>query len=105
MTNEYRPARVRQDRGFLADDPRWPDPRKFDDAAGKRRRRTIELKEGDRERHRRNTGVYSPTVLSVSDSSMSQRCTQACARKRSEEHTSELQALMRISSAVFCLKK
>src|SRR3546814_16483005 len=78
MTNEYRPARVRQDRGFLADDPRWPDPRKFDDAAGKRRRRTIELKEGDRERHRRNTGVYSPTVLRVSDSSRSPRCTQAC---------------------------
>src|SRR3546814_9577414 len=27
------------------------------------------------------------------------------ARERSEEHTSELQSLMRISSAVFCLKK
>src|SRR3546814_5219365 len=27
------------------------------------------------------------------------------ARRRSEEHTSELQSLMRISSAVFCLKK
>src|SRR3546814_3617960 len=26
-------------------------------------------------------------------------------RRRSEEHTSELQSLMRISSAVFCLKK
>src|SRR3546814_8314008 len=26
-------------------------------------------------------------------------------RKRSEEHTSELQSLMRISYAVFCLKK
>src|SRR3546814_6434947 len=26
-------------------------------------------------------------------------------RKRSEEHTSELQSLMRITSAVFCLKK
>src|SRR3546814_8340490 len=33
---------------------------------------------------------------------------QACARlpsTRSEEHTSELQSLMRISYAVFCLKK
>src|SRR3546814_4733897 len=30
--------------------------------------------------------------------------TQFC-RKRSEEHTSELQSLMRISYAVFCLKK
>src|SRR3546814_7375916 len=30
---------------------------------------------------------------------------QACAQLRSEEHTSELQSLMRISYAVFCLKK
>src|SRR3546814_4723838 len=29
----------------------------------------------------------------------------ACNRTRSEEHTSELQSLMRISYAVFCLKK
>src|SRR3546814_7506004 len=29
----------------------------------------------------------------------------ACADRRSEEHTSELQSLMRISYAVFCLKK
>src|SRR3546814_5684348 len=28
-----------------------------------------------------------------------------CADERSEEHTSELQSLMRISYAVFCLKK
>src|SRR3546814_5881336 len=28
-----------------------------------------------------------------------------CAKTRSEEHTSELQSLMRISYAVFCLKK
>src|SRR3546814_1069087 len=28
-----------------------------------------------------------------------------CLRQRSEEHTSELQSLMRISYAVFCLKK
>src|SRR3546814_5897808 len=31
------------------------------------------------------------------------RCGEA--RRRSEEHTSELQSLMRISYAVFCLKK
>src|SRR3546814_1523485 len=29
----------------------------------------------------------------------------SCELPRSEEHTSELQSLMRISSAVFCLKK
>src|SRR3546814_8214697 len=33
------------------------------------------------------------------------RCDRACAWYRSEEHTSELQSLMRISYAVFCLKK
>src|SRR3546814_11881265 len=36
------------------------------------------------------------------------RCRRALAarcRRRSEEHTSELQSLMRISYAVFCLKK
>src|SRR3546814_4096243 len=33
------------------------------------------------------------------------RCSAGCAdRRRSEEHTSELQSLMRISYAVFCLK-
>src|SRR3546814_4599885 len=32
------------------------------------------------------------------------RFAEAGARVRSEEHTSELQSLMRISSAVFCLK-
>src|SRR3546814_4660849 len=30
---------------------------------------------------------------------------ELCTRPRSEEHTSELQSLMRISYAVFCLKK
>src|SRR3546814_18972513 len=29
----------------------------------------------------------------------------SCSARRSEEHTSELQSLMRISYAVFCLKK
>src|SRR3546814_5837502 len=32
-------------------------------------------------------------------------CLGARAERRSEEHTSELQSLMRISYAVFCLKK
>src|SRR3546814_3401509 len=32
-------------------------------------------------------------------------CCHACFALRSEEHTSELQSLMRISYAVFCLKK
>src|SRR3546814_1680026 len=33
------------------------------------------------------------------------RTTRRTGRSRSEEHTSELQSLMRISYAVFCLKK
>src|SRR3546814_2059298 len=33
------------------------------------------------------------------------RSGQECQSRRSEEHTSELQSLMRISYAVFCLKK
>src|SRR3546814_6096497 len=33
------------------------------------------------------------------------RCFSRCHVERSEEHTSELQSLMRISYAVFCLKK
>src|SRR3546814_8935679 len=32
-------------------------------------------------------------------------CRCCCVQTRSEEHTSELQSLMRISYAVFCLKK
>src|SRR3546814_10058545 len=37
--------------------------------------------------------------------SESGRLDQRCLSQRSEEHTSELQSLMRISYAVFCLKK
>src|SRR3546814_6734995 len=41
-------------------------------------------------------------VLLASDR---RRCRQRLPGPRSEEHTSELQSLMRISYAVFCLKK
>src|SRR3546814_9744932 len=34
-----------------------------------------------------------------------ERALEGAANRRSEEHTSELQSLMRISYAVFCLKK
>src|SRR3546814_7612934 len=36
---------------------------------------------------------------------MTRKLPQSIVRRRSEEHTSELQSLMRISYAVFCLKK
>src|SRR3546814_10756981 len=52
------------------------------------------------------------TSASVNVSGSAQACPQRMASplriiplKRSEEHTSELQSLMRISYAVFCLKK
>src|SRR3546814_2858707 len=38
-------------------------------------------------------------------SSSARRSPHSYGRRRSEEHTSELQSLMRISYAVFCLKK
>src|SRR3546814_3670238 len=40
-----------------------------------------------------------------SSSGLCKRLRRAPLRSRSEEHTSELQSLMRISYAVFCLKK
>src|SRR3546814_6377691 len=49
-------------------------------------------------------GVVSLTEhIGEADSARARRA--AYARMRSEEHTSELQSLMRISYAVFCLKK
>src|SRR3546814_5192137 len=44
-------------------------------------------------------------VCSHSGTLLLKRCVQPPAATRSEEHTSELQSLMRISYAVFCLKK
>src|SRR3546814_4683844 len=43
-----------------------------------------------------------PASISATTGSTSTRGARSC---RSEEHTSELQSLMRISYAVFCLKK
>src|SRR3546814_9280593 len=46
----------------------------------------------------RSSFISASTVCGVG-------CTMSSIRLRSEEHTSELQSLMRISYAVFCLKK
>src|SRR3546814_1744084 len=72
--------------------------------------------EGHRSRRRRETGVSLPTTRASARSgsigrisnSSPQASVGLCAMiatARSEEHTSELQSLMRISYAVFCLKK
>src|SRR3546814_3155470 len=46
------------------------------------------------------------SALGLSGGQQQRLCiARAVALKRSEEHTSELQSLMRISYAVFCLKK
>src|SRR3546814_8738850 len=43
--------------------------------------------------------------MGACDGGVGQSATRPAAGDRSEEHTSELQSLMRISYAVFCLKK
>src|SRR3546814_2450898 len=51
-------------------------------------------------------GGYDTAVLTdINNSTGSLECIRMGRRARSEEHTSELQSLMRISYAVFCLKK
>src|SRR3546814_1526058 len=44
-------------------------------------------------------------ICNACASALSQRSARILCAPRSEEHTSELQSLMRISYAVFCLKK
>src|SRR3546814_7031183 len=53
-----------------------------------------------RDAHRRGSSAH-PALLSLRGAFRARRARAA----RSEEHTSELQSLMRISYAVFCLKK
>src|SRR3546814_18257003 len=48
--------------------------------------------------------AVSPAIVQCTLPVCRQRAYHRCSR-RSEEHTSELQSLMRISYAVFCLKK
>src|SRR3546814_2115413 len=51
---------------------------------------------------RSSTGTSSSAMIA---SSSAPTCFQRTMPSRSDEHTSELQSLMRISYAVFCLKK
>src|SRR3546814_7972147 len=51
-------------------------------------------------RGRENADVLAPDVVELDPLRR-----RICVENRSEEHTSELQSLMRISYAVFCLKK
>src|SRR3546814_7169944 len=59
-------------------------------------------------RHRRQVDAFDDRVRNDCTTVLDNRLAQQQARAaafRSEEHTSELQSLMRISYAVFCLKK
>src|SRR3546814_4875013 len=49
--------------------------------------------------------VNSPDMAAVKDKQGVPTALRSCHTVRSEEHTSELQSLMRISYAVFCLTK
>src|SRR3546814_2856587 len=53
----------------------------------------------------RSVPVEVTSVVRISDSSFQVKWSEQTWTNRSEEHTSELQSLMRISYAVFCLKK
>src|SRR3546814_4628010 len=62
----------------------------------------------DRSRRRCRSGrlaMRRREFLAFAGSAAGLALTPGAARARSEEHTSELQSLMRISYAVFCLKK
>src|SRR3546814_424589 len=56
-------------------------------------------------RSRVATGAGRPRVCGLDDRHAGRESCATCSTNRSEEHTSELQSLMRISYAVFCLKK
>src|SRR3546814_2254679 len=56
-------------------------------------------------KHSRPARQLAPKRLVRPARGCSPAASQAKASKRSEEHTSELQSLMRTSYAVFCLKK
>src|SRR3546814_6046605 len=61
-----------------------------------RRGRSFRRPQGDKQRRTAISTVHRPR---------SQHARRCRSHRRSEEHTSELQSLMRISYAVFCLKK
>src|SRR3546814_7160251 len=52
-----------------------------------------------------NPGVRAVGIALNTSKLSSAEAHRMCGETRSEEHTSELQSLMRISYAVFCLKK
>src|SRR3546814_4543402 len=85
----HRGRRIRYDAvaGWRSTDPPQPSPR-----------RSL----GERQDRARSAGHLTGSALHLP---VSQKWGPQCTDWRSEEHTSELQSLMRISYAVFCLTK
>src|SRR3546814_3075047 len=75
--------------------------RRFPHHAGAKPR----ISEGFEQGLGRHAVVGRPVEAEAALQPVEHRGTQAQSHDRSEEHTSELQSLMRISYAVFCLKK
>src|SRR3546814_2059718 len=55
--------------------------------------------------NRSRDGIHRDVIMGRTNAAGREEIIVAPAQDRSEEHTSELQSLMRISYAVFCLKK
>src|SRR3546814_6937780 len=55
--------------------------------------------------HRDERTIRHPSILAPTNPPVESICRRPTTRDRSEEHTSELQSLMRFSFAVFFLKK
>src|SRR3546814_8222082 len=65
--------------------------------------RTIWIRKADRNTRTNSLGIKSSPTATGRQATIG--CSASSCGCRSEEHTSELQSLMRISYAVFCLKK
>src|SRR3546814_7635263 len=69
------------------------------------RRRGIRPERRHKVRSRKRVSHLAPLLVQTQPSAGTKQSPQRTGTSRSEEHTSELQSLMRISYAVFCLKK
>src|SRR3546814_9706245 len=74
------------------------------DASLARHRRAL-TRMGPGDKPRDDSVVWSRLAYSSATSPTGRTSARSAVKQRSEEHTSELQSLMRISYAVFCLKK
>src|SRR3546814_4465955 len=78
-------------------------PRALRTASGRRTYGAADVRRLAFIRHSRGLGFSVEEIRSLL--ALADEPERDCAEARSEEHTSELQSLMRISYAVFCLKK